>query len=239
MNKTRENFILKLYSATLTAVLAFAILSAFKTEQKNKKFDEITVERINIIEPNGDLKMVISNQSKQHSGMFNGEMLFGERERPAGIIFFNEEQDEVGGILFQGNKKDGSSWILSVDQYKTDQIMQMRYLKNNEGKSRYGIQFWDKDENYTMPIIAKKIDSLQKKGLSMQEAIKVIKKAKVGGLITAERMFIGKTSNENAGIFIQDQKGIDRLKIYVDNQNNPKIEVLDEKGNTIKNLASE
>ncbi|APY10153.1 hypothetical protein BWZ22_02400 [Seonamhaeicola sp. S2-3] len=237
MNKNKENFILKIYSLTLTAVLAFVIFTSFKTNSKTEKLDEITVERINIVEPNGDLKMVISNKSKQHSGMFDGKLLFGKRERPAGIIFFNEEQDEVGGLLYQGNKKDGSSWILSVDQYKTDQIMQMRYLKNNDGKSRYGIQFWDKDENYTMPIIAKKIDSLQKTGLTMPQAINKIKKSKKGNPISAERMFIGKTMDEQAGVFIQDQMGLDRLKIYVDKQNNPRIEILDENGNVIKNLA--
>ncbi|RPD93221.1 hypothetical protein EGM88_13380 [Aureibaculum marinum] len=239
MNKKRENFILKMYSITLTAILIFIISTSFKTKSETKIFDEITVERINIVEPNGDLKMVLSNQSKQHSGMFDGKVLFGERQRPAGIIFFNEEQDEVGGLLYQGNKKEGSSWILSVDQYKTDQIMQMRYLKNNNGQSRYGIQFWDKDENYTMPVIAKKIDSLKNLGLSMQKAVEKLKTSKKGNPITAERMFIGKTSDKNAGIFIQDQLGIDRLKIYVDKNNTPKIEVLDKNGTLVKSLISE
>ncbi|WP_047247750.1 hypothetical protein [Maribacter thermophilus] len=239
MDKKKENFILKIYSLTLTSILVFLALSSFNQQSLEKKFDEITVERINIVEPNGDLKMVISNKSKQHPGMFDGKVLFGERARPAGMIFFNEEQDEVGGILYQGNKKDGASWILSVDQYKTDQVMQMRYLKNNNGNARYGIQFWDKDEDVTMPVIAKKMDSLKSNGHTMQEAIEIIKNSKKGAPITAERMFIGKTMDKDAGVFIQDKMGTDRLKIYVDDQNTPRIEILDEKGNVIKNLTAE
>lgn len=50
--------------------------------------------------------MVISNQEKQYPGLFDGEALL-ERERPPGIIFFNEEQDEVGGLVYQGNKCTG------------------------------------------------------------------------------------------------------------------------------------
>lgn len=218
----------------MTAVLIF-----FFIKSDSDTFEEITVERINIVEPNGDLKMVLSNQSKQHSGMFDGKVLFEERQRPPGIIFFNEEQDEVGGLLYQGNKQEGASWILSVDQYKTDQVMQMRYLKNQDGQSKYGIQFWDKDEHYTMPFIAQTIDSLKTEGFTMRQAIEHLKSTKKGTPLSAERMFVGKTSNKSTGIFIQDQRGIDRLKIYVDQHDNPKIEVLDNTGKVIKNLAIE
>lgn len=239
MNKAKENFYLKLYAITLTAILAALVFTSFTKESKTQKWDEITVERINIVEPNGDLKMVISNQNRQHAGMFDGKILFEGRKRPAGIVFFNEEQDEVGGLMYQGNKEGGSSWILSVDQYKTDQVMQMRYLRNTNGQSRYGIQFWDKDENYTMPVIAQKIDSLTKVGKSMGEAVEIIKNSKKGNPITAERMFVGKTSDRQAGVFIQDQMGTDRLKIYVDSTDTPRIEVLDDSGRVIKNLAAQ
>ncbi|SHI84757.1 hypothetical protein [Pseudozobellia thermophila] len=238
MNKAKEIFYLKLYSITLTAILLALVLTSFTQKNTTGKFDEITVERINVVEPNGDLKMVISNQNRQHAGMFDGKVLFEGRKRPAGIVFFNEEQDEVGGLMYQGNKEGGSSWILSVDQYKTDQVMQMRYLRNTDGESRYGIQFWDKDEDYTMPVIAQKIDSLTKEGKGMGEAIEIIKNAKEGNPITAERMFIGKTSDKQAGLFIQDQKGTDRLRIYVDSTDQPRIEVLDNKGEVVKNLVA-
>ena len=114
----KENFILKIYSITLTLILGFVFLSGFKPNNSNQKFEEITVERINIVEPDGKLKMVISNQVRQHPGMHNGKIL-DARERPPGILFFNEEQDEVGGLAFFGNKENGgNSVFLSFDQYK-------------------------------------------------------------------------------------------------------------------------
>ena len=39
------------------------------------------------------------------------------------MIFLNEEQDEVGGLVYKGNKEDGMGLVLSVDQYKNDQVM--------------------------------------------------------------------------------------------------------------------
>ena len=46
-------------------------------------------------------------------------------------------------------------------------------------------------------------------------------------------MFIGKKMNSDVGLFINDSTGRPRIRIYVDNENNPKIEILDEVGNII------
>ncbi len=40
--------------------------------------------------------------------------------------------------------------------------------------------------------------------------------------------------NEDVGMFINDNKGNPRIKIYIDRDNNPKIELLNEEGNIIK-----
>src|SRR5699024_1426905 len=112
-----SNLFLKLYAITLTFILIYLIISGFQINEAGKKFEEITVERINIVEPDGKLKMVLSNSEKQHPGMFDGEIM-EERERPPGLIFFNEEQDEVGGLIYQGNEENGAGMVLSFDQFK-------------------------------------------------------------------------------------------------------------------------
>lgn len=126
----KPDHFLKLYAISLTFVLGYVVITGFNS---SKTFDEITVERINIVEPNGDLKMVISNSKRQHPGMFDGEVLM-ERQRPSGMIFFNEEQDEVGGLVYEVNKEDDMGVVLSIDQYKNDQVMQMLYERFANGK---------------------------------------------------------------------------------------------------------
>lgn len=118
----RSTLFLAIYAITLTFILLYVLVSGYTMSSKNPDFEEITVERINILESDGSLKMVISNSSRQHPGMINGESL-QKRDRDPGIIFFNEEQDEVGGLLYSGNEKDGATFVLSVDQYKNDQVM--------------------------------------------------------------------------------------------------------------------
>ena len=55
---------------------------------------EITVERINVVDRDGTLRMVISNKDRMHPGVMDGKTI--DRPRPyAGIIFFNDEGDEA------------------------------------------------------------------------------------------------------------------------------------------------
>jgi len=46
-------------------------------------------------------------------------------------------------------------------------------------------------------------------------------------------MFVGKKMNKDVGLFINDNKGKPRIKMYIDSDNNPKIELLDEEGNVL------
>lgn len=231
----KENFILKMYSISLTLVLVFILVLYFKSDSSSQKFDEITVERINIVEADGTLKMVISNQERQHPGMIDGKK-FDDRERSPGIIFFNEEQDEVGGLMYSGNKEEGANLVLSIDQYKNDQIMQLMQSTNKDGDNRYGLQLWERDKNLTIPLLQKTMDSLDKEGYNYRRKLEYLKRKNGGEPINEPRLFIGRNYNRETGLFIQDKYGNDRLRFYIDSDNIPKLEVLDENGKLIKDI---
>jgi len=232
----KENLFLKIYSITLTLFLGFILVSGFQSTNSIQKFDEITVERINIVEPDGKLKMVISNQVRQHPGMHNGKLL-DARKRSPGILFFNEEQDEIGALGFHGNKKNGGNSVyLSIDQYKNDQVMQLMQYSKENGDNRYGLQLWERDKVFKISLHQKTMDSLDNNGYNYRQKLEYMKKLNGGEPITEERLFLGKNYNRETGLFIKDKFGIDRLRFYIDSDNSPKIEVLDEKGEIIKNI---
>lgn len=234
-----ENFILKIYSITLTLTLSFVLLSGFKSGDSSQKFEEISVERINIVEPDGKLKMVLSNQVRQHSGMMDG-VVIPSRERAPGIVFFNEEQDEIGFLGYQGNKDiGGNNMYLSMDQYKNDQVMQLMHYTNKNGENRYGLQFWERDKYFTRSKSMKLMDSLEKEGYNYKRKLEFITEKNDGEPIVEQRMFIGKNYNRETGIFIQDKYGVDRLRFYIDVDNSPRIEVLNQDGKVIKNLLNQ
>jgi len=62
----KEVRFLKIYAVMATLFGAVLFLSAFTVHGKKQKFEEIDVERINIVERDGRLRMVISNEERQH-----------------------------------------------------------------------------------------------------------------------------------------------------------------------------
>ena len=226
----KEVRFLKIYSLILTCILTFFVLMSFRKDGGKPKFQEIDVERINVVEKDGTLKLVISNGERQHPGMADGKDL-PQRERPAGMIFFNGAGDECGGLVYEANKKE-ADMTFSVDQYRNDQIMQLHYGQNTSGDDKrrsYGLKLWDRPDDFPLTRVVKLADSLQAlkdKDVMTRELSRLEKDGKLG----TERMFVGKTPDGDVGLFIRDEKGIVRIKIYVDKDSKTHVQSFDEHG---------
>ena len=88
-------------ATTMAAALAavFALTGA-REPVKHERFDEITVGRINIVEPDGTKRMVISNRAQFPGDFHQGkEGARPDRRSFAGMIFVNEEGTENGGFI--------------------------------------------------------------------------------------------------------------------------------------------
>jgi hypothetical protein len=225
--------ILKIYAIVLTIIVIACITAVFKMMHADGHFKEITAARINIVERDGKLTMVISNHQNQHPGSYDGKDL-PERSRPAGMIFFNDQGDECGGLVYDGSKKE-ASMTYSIDQYKNDQIMQLQYAQDKQAKGinrSYGLKLWDRDDRFPAGRVMVYVDSLNrlKDTLAYNAGIK---KIRAEGWLGHERLFIGKDTDGEVGLFLRDDKGTPRIKIYVNKQNQPVIAMLDDKGKLI------
>src|SRR5262249_6568480 len=120
---------LMIYSGVLTAVVARTFLWGLGNRPQKGEIGGMEVHGVKVWEPDGTLRMVISD--KAH---FPGLIIRGKEyphPRPeAGMLFFNNEGTENGGLIFGGHKeKDGkiidSGGSLTFDQYEEDQIVQI------------------------------------------------------------------------------------------------------------------
>lgn len=139
----RDVRFLKIYAAVATLVCAVFILSAF-AQARRQKFDEIDVERINIVEKDGRLRMVISNRERQHPGISNGKAIPRPDGRAPGMIFFNPKGDESGGLIFEDNGPNGQFESLTFDKALSDQTVGLRHLESEDGSYFAGMQVWDR-----------------------------------------------------------------------------------------------
>jgi hypothetical protein len=112
--------------------------------------------------------------------------------------------------------------------------MQIQYQQDS-GQSltrSYGFKLWDRSDRFTLQNQLEYFDSLQR--LHDTAALNAGAKALRGkGLLGTERLFLGRTKDGQTGLFLRDDKGVPRLRIYINKQNEPLIETLDEKGEPV------
>src|SRR5579863_1124856 len=130
---------LAIYSAVLTIAFAVVVLAGFAESHQRQRFGEIDFERINVVEPDGTLRMVISNKAAFPGIIIKGKETPHPNRKSAGMLFFNDEGTENGGLIFGGSKeKDGkvtSYGHLSFDQYEQDQVFSIDAEQDGEQRT--------------------------------------------------------------------------------------------------------
>ena len=227
---------LAVYSGVLTVIFAATVLSGFAPRSKKTVFDEIDVQRINVVEPDGTLRMIVSSKKKCPGIIIQGKEYPHETRQTAGIIFFNDEGTENGGLTFSGSKdKDGkahSSGHLSFDQYMQDQVFTIDASEDN-GQRRSGLSVVDRGD-YS---ILETIELLARtKGLPQTERQAAMKKFFESHPGDAQRMYLGRARDRSVGLTLKDPQGHDRIVMRVAADGTPSLQFLDEKGTVVANF---
>lgn len=235
----RELRFLRVYAVTSSLVLVILCTAAFRqATPANAAFGEITVGRMNVVDADGKLRLVISNKDRQHPGMMDGKMI--DRPRPvAGLLFFNEEGDEVGGLTFTGREVNGvrrANAGIMFDQFKQDQTIGFSYSEN-DGRRSAGFQVWDRPDTKLSELVEKL--NAARKIEDPAEQKKAIAAITAAAPPAPRRLFVGKTPDKASVISLSDAAGKPRLNITVDATGNPRIEFLDEQGKVVARVPQQ
>jgi len=239
---------------TMLVILNISLLIyIYRNSNENRKFEEIDVERINIVEADGTLKLALFNSSRLTRGL-DGDKRQGTGTI-SGMLFYNEEGYEAGGLVFNGKQIEGgqeSAIGLTMDGYRQDQTMSIQHNEKKDSITSYyddGLRIMSRPDrsnvkeeydfyklkypehfgNENTPRLPESvIDSIE------WELAKQYKVAK-------QRIFLGHSRGDqgdgwfdNSGLYIKNKYGKSMIKIYVDKDNIPRIEVLDTLGKEVK-----
>jgi hypothetical protein len=239
----RDVRFLKRYAVISTLAFGVLALAAFRQQNPEKvKFTEIDVERINVLEPNGMYRMVISNRPRSIGPIYKGKPFgYAGGGRP-GIIIFNDEGTENGGFTFTGSK-DANGRVragthMSFDQFNQDQILVLNYSEDPRGRST-GISVLDRAPVDIFDMVAER-DSIQKRHAGDTAALRAAMTRwagpRNGEPLAAQRMFVGRDRSKSALVSLADPQGKIRLRMAVDSLGAARIEFLDADGRVTSRL---
>ena len=241
MRRTLRRDLRLLQAYVLVSSLAFVFLAVAALAHQPaaaQKIDELTVQRLNVVDANGTLRLVLSNKDRMHPGVMDGVTI--NRPRPvAGLIFFNDEGDEVGGLAYSGEERNGqrrANAQLAFDQLKQDQTVAISYSETN-GQRSAGLQVWDRADTHLSELIKKLNDANAIPDPGARE--KAVQAARASAPPGPRRVFVGKATDRAATVSLADATGKPRLTLKVEADGTASIEFLDSDGKTVRRLTAQ
>jgi hypothetical protein len=206
---------LKGAALVLTALLA-AVSSGAATQQQ--RFEEISAERINIIEPNGTPRLILYNSS--HTP---GAILYGKdnphpnRSPHAGMLYFNDEGTENGGHL-------------TFDQFDQDQVVSLVG----------GLRVWDQPY-LPMAQLLERVQAARSKpeGPERTRAMEEMSAWARAQGIFRQRLRAQTTRDKSAVIELADTLQRPRLRMVVDSLGSARLEFLGDSGQVVRAITGE
>ncbi|HJW48057.1 MAG TPA: hypothetical protein VJ726_01420, partial [Candidatus Limnocylindria bacterium] len=221
-------------------LLIVLLLAGFLQAAQRTRFTEIDVERINIVEPDGKLRMVISNRPRSIGPIYKGKPFGYPGGTRPGIIFFNDEGTENGGLGFSGGRQPDGTFRagaqLAFDQFDQDQVLFLQYSDNN-GLRRMGLTVADRADVSIYDFVMRR-DSINKMpdGPAKTAALAKLMEPVNGVPLMAPRVYVGRDLSKSAIVNLSDRFGRARLRLLVDSVGTARIEFLDETGRIVQRI---
>lgn len=229
------------------AMLAFAAFThpgAGRADDANREpLERVRTERLDIVSEDGEPVLVLANRRLMPGPVMDGREYPPEVAEPrpyvSGMIFYNEEGDEVGGLIYNGMPRDSGYTAvghLSFDQWKQNQVVALQYIDDGRTR-RSGLRVWDRPVDVSM---ARQLDLVT----AYREATSETERDSLAALGSAwrergdygaERLFVGSQDRE-ARVELRDPEGRVRARLVVDEDGDARLEFLNEEGEVTRRV---
>lgn len=232
----KEVRFLKKYAVVATLVCGLLLLTAFTLQNRKQKFEEIDVERINVVEKDGSLRLVISNKERSSGPIQRGKSFgYAGGNRP-GMIFFNDEGTEAGGLIVGGKRENGevqASASLTFDQYEQDQTIALQYYDRG-GTRRAGLAVLDWPTNISSMEFDEKWKAMNRMPDGPE---KTQERQRLQQFRMKPRIYVGRSRDDGKSLIeLADGEGRARIQLGVAIDGTARIDFLDEKGKVIQSI---
>ena len=191
--------------------------------------DELTVKRINVVEDDGTLRLVIGNSTVGDTFPMRGRQVEHPGRPPmAGLLFVNDEGTECGGLGFAGRRAaDGAKvqWgYFTFDDYEQNECFRLGYGREG-GRTEKFLEFSDRPE-WSLVDLVNEVEGLEGDAAA---AVQDRYFGEVDGL-GRSRLRLAREEDGSVRLVLRDVRGQDRLRFVVPADGDPQVEVLDADG---------
>ncbi len=229
---------LAVYSGLLTIAFAVVVLCG-AAMVRDPTFGIVTARRINIVEPDGTVRLTISNRA-DFPGAWNRKKEYPrpDRTEAAGMLFMSEEGTEQGGLIWGAAQlPDGTienHGHLSLDQYEENQIFAID--AGQEGQNKFSRITIADQGDFPIEEKRKANEEIQKLPADKQDV--AWSKFFSTHRHDVKRMVVGRSSDGSVGLEIRDEKGKVRIVLAVQPNGKAALQFLDDAGKVVKELAT-
>lgn len=205
---------------------------------------ELNAERINIVSPEGKTVIALCNKPRIAAPVMGGKAypvsVADGRESMAGMIFFNDDGDEMGGLVFNSFRtasgRAAGIGHLSFDRFNDNQVLALQYIENARGVQS-GLTIFDRPGDGSFK---KSLDLIEERSGATPERQKEIASelAALRPALGGERLFLGSKDNL-AQLVLKDSKGRARARLAIGADDLPRLEFLDELGRVVRTLPED
>ncbi len=222
------------YSCCLTVVLCLTVFYGFAAVERRATFDEITVHRINVVEPDGTIRLILSNKANAPGVYIRNKQYPHPTRQVAGLLFFDDQGTEDGGLVYglsvdKAGRVTGSNVHLSFDKYMQDQIFTVD--AGQEGKSTYSTLTMQDRGDYSIQEALEASARISK--LPEDQRAAEWKKFAATHPGDHTRVVLGRASDGGSVLRLKDMEGRDRIVLRVAPDGTPALQMLDAEGKVV------
>ena len=233
----REIRILRATTAACVVCTIVLVVTAFQASPRGKqRFEEIDVERLNVIEKDGRIRLILGNRQTTPGPIERGVPFGYPAGTRAGLIFYNDEGTENGGLIFEGRRDSAGKYnavgSLTFDQYEQDQTIALQYVDEN-GRRRAGLAIND----YALGMTSRTLDRRYKAAQAIKDsAVRADSMNVLRPYFLKQRMYVGRGRDGAALVTLADAAGRTRLRLRVDSIGAAAIEFLNDSGRVVQRI---